>query len=245
MIIQGGKMKIVRDRNIYQLIFLPGFFPVNCYIVEEQASITLIDTGIPSSFKGIVKVINEIGKPLKHILITHAHGDHVGSLVELNKAFPDIPISISRRDSRLLKGDVELEPHEQQTPIKGGIPKNIHLQPNQLLQEGDQIGSLEVIATPGHTPGSISFFDTRDHSIIVGDAIQTRGGIAVSGQLRPFFPFPAIATWSKEKALESVKKIVALEPKLLAVGHGEMIVEPKEAILRAIKEAEQKIRVRE
>lgn len=235
-------MKIVRDRNIYQLIFLPGFFPVNCYIVEEQASITLIDTGIPSSFKGIVKVINEISKPLKHILITHAHGDHVGSLVELNKAFPDIPISISTRDSKLLKGDVELEPHEQQTPIKGGIPKNINLQPNQLLHEGDQIGSLLVIATPGHTPGSISFFDTRDHSIIVGDAIQTRGGIAVSGQLRPFFPFPAMATWSKEVALESVKKIVALEPKLLAVGHGEMIVEPKEAILHAIEEAEQKIR---
>lgn len=174
-------------------------------------------------------------------MLTHAHGDHVGSLVKLKTAFPDVPVSISARDSRLLKGDEGLEPHEEQTPIKGGIPKNIDLQPDQLLHEGDKIGSLVVVATPGHTPGSISFFDTQDRSIIVGDALQTRGGIAVSGQLRPFFPFPAMATWSKEVALDSAKKIFSLDPELLAVGHGELAVSPKAAIQRAIEEAEQKL----
>jgi len=235
-------MKMTRKGNLYQLTFLPGFFPVNCYLVEELNGLTLIDTGIPNSFKGIVKVINEIGKPLKNIMLTHAHGDHVGSLVKLYSLFPKVPISISARDSRLLKGDMGLEPHEQQTPIKGGIPKNIHLQPDQLLHEGDQIDSLVVIATPGHTPGSISFFDTRDQTIIAGDAMQTRGGIAVSGQLQPFFPFPAMATWNKELALESVRKIIALEPTLLAVGHGEMIVSPQAAIKRAIEHAQRKIK---
>ncbi|PMC34805.1 hypothetical protein CJ195_21380 [Bacillus sp. UMB0899] len=234
-------MKVVKKGKLYQIIFLPGFFPVNCYLVEEPTSVTLIDTGIPSSFKGIIKVINEIGKPLKNIVLTHAHGDHVGSLVKLKTVFPTVPISISARDSRLLKGDKELEPHEEQTPIKGGIPKNIDLNPDQLLQEGDKIGSLVVVATPGHTPGSISLFDAQDRSIIVGDAFQTRGGIAVSGQLRPFFPFPAMATWSKVVALESGKKIYSLDPELLAVGHGEMIVSPKAAIQRAIEEAEQKL----
>ncbi len=238
-------MKVTKKGNVYQLTFLPGFFPVNCYLVRESKGLTLIDTGIPTSFTGIVKTINEIGLPLKNIMLTHAHGDHVGSLVELKAAYPDIPISISKRDSRLLKGDVTLDQHEPQTPIKGGVPKNINLHPEQLLNEGDQIDSLVAIATPGHTPGSFSFIDTRDHAIIAGDALQTRGGIAVSGQVRPFFPFPAMATWNKELALESVKKIIALEPKLLAVGHGEMMGDPQAAIQRAIEQAEHKLRRKE
>ncbi len=235
-------MKVVKKGKIYQLIFLAGIFPVNCYLVEEQTSVTLIDTGISNSYKGIVKVIKKIGKPLKNIILTHAHGDHIGSLAKLNRDFPNVPISISARDSRLLKGDVGLEPHEEQTPIKGGIPKNITLQPDVLLREGDKIGSLVVVETPGHTPGSISFYETQEGSIIVGDALQTRGGIAVSGQIRPFFPFPAMATWSKKVALESAKKISSLDPRLLAVGHGEMVISPKVAIQQAITEAEQNMR---
>lgn len=234
-------MKVTKIGNVYQLTFLPGFFPVNCYVIEEGSSLTLIDTGLPNSYKGIVKIINTIGKPLKNIMLTHAHGDHVGSLVELKNQFPDIPISVSERDSRLLRGDTSIDKDEPQAPIKGGIPKDINLVPEQLLKEGDQIGSLVVITTPGHTPGSISFFYTRDQAVIAGDALQTRGGIAVSGQIRPFFPFPAMATWHKETALESVKKIKALQPRLLAVGHGEMIENPAESIQLAIDQAEKKL----
>lgn len=236
-------MKITKVGHVYQLTFLPGFFPVNCYLVEEEAGLTLIDTGLPNSYKGIVKALKEMRKPLINIMLTHAHGDHVGSLVELKKQFPHVPVSVSLRDSRLLREDTSLDHDEPQTPIKGGIPKNIDLRPEQLLKEGDQIGSLVVIATPGHTPGSISFFDTRDHAIIAGDAMQTRGGVAVSGQLRLSFPFPAMATWNKELALDSVKKIKALEPSLLAVGHGDMIKNPQASIEHAIDQAERKLTV--
>jgi glyoxylase-like metal-dependent hydrolase (beta-lactamase superfamily II) len=97
------------------------------------------------------------------------------------------------------------------------------------------------VATPGHTPGSISFLDTRNQALIAGDAMQTRGGIAVSGQVRPFFPFPAFGTWNKELSLESVKKIADLKPSLLAVGHGEMIQNPVPFIQKAIRQAEKKL----
>jgi glyoxylase-like metal-dependent hydrolase (beta-lactamase superfamily II) len=231
-------MKLTKEGPVYQLTFLPGFFPVNCYVIEEHSELTLIDTGIPNSYKQILNVIEKLNKPLTNVLLTHAHDDHVGSLDELKKRFPKVPVSISRRDSRLLKGDTTLDSNEPQTPIKGGVPKNIKTKPDHMLDEGDQIGSLKVVATPGHTPGSISFMDTRNHAIIAGDAMQTRGGIAVSGQLRLIFPFPALATWSKELAIDSVKKIKELHPSLLAVGHGDMIKNPEIFIQKAIQQAE-------
>lgn len=67
--------------------------------------------------------------------------------------------------------------------------------------------------------------------------MQTRGGIAVSGQVKPWFPFPAFATWNKEAALQSVRKLRELKPSLLAVGHGRMVEMPEAALDRAIEEA--------
>ena len=96
---------------------------MKCYLVEEHSELTLIDTGIPNSYKGILNVIAELNKPLTNILLTHAHGDHVGSLDELKRRFPNVSVSISARDSRLLKGDTTLDSNEPQIPIKGGIPK--------------------------------------------------------------------------------------------------------------------------
>lgn len=116
-------MRMIQNQTVRQLTFYPALFPVNCYLVEEENEVTLIDTGLPNSYKGIIQAVNQLGKPLQHILLTHAHGDHVGSLDVLSQAFPDAKVVISERDSFLLKGDVSLRKDEPQTPIKGGIPK--------------------------------------------------------------------------------------------------------------------------
>lgn len=237
----GVRLRITKTNNLFQLTLWPNFFPVNCYIVEEQDELILIDTGMAASFKGIVSLINELEKPLTNIVLTHGHGDHVGSLMKLKKAYPETCVSISNRDSRLLKGDTTLDETEPQSPIKGGIPKNLDIVPERLLKEGDQVGTLEVVGTPGHTPGSISLFERKNRAIIVGDAFQTQGKVAVCGQLVPLFPFPAFATWNKELSLESAKKIQLLSPQILAVGHGKILVSPKENINHAIVDAERKI----
>lgn len=230
-------MKIAQYKNLHQLTLWPKLFPVNCYIVEEQRELILIDAGMPASFKGIVKAIDRLHKPLKTIILTHAHGDHVGSLMNLKEQFPDVCIAISIRDSRLLKGDKSLDEWEPQIPIKGGVPKKMDIIPDLLLKEGDKIGSLQVIETPGHTPGSISLLDQNTGALIVGDAFQTKGKVAVAGQIVLTFPFPAYGTWNKEASLESAKKIQRLSPSLLAVGHGEMIKNPGVMIEKAIMDA--------
>ncbi|MBY0122764.1 MBL fold metallo-hydrolase [Bacillus sp. S/N-304-OC-R1] len=231
-------MKITKVQSVYQLAFMPRLFPVNCYLVEENDGLTLVDAALPYSSKSILKAADTIGKSIKNIVLTHAHGDHVGSLDVLKELLPEVEVSISSRDSRLLFGDVSLMPNEKIVPIRGGIPKNIVTRPDRLLHEGDRIGSLEVILTPGHTPGSISLLDTRNSSLIVGDAFQTRGGLAVSGVVKPLFPFPALATWDKESSLASARRLLACQPSMLAAGHGKMIEHPIALMEKAIEKAE-------
>lgn len=230
-------MRVIKEGYLYQLTFMPRFFPVNCYFIEEEDGLTLIDAALPYSAKPILQAAEKIGKPIKRIVLTHAHGDHIGALDEL-KAKLNVPVYISARDSRLLAGDTSLDSTEPQTPILGGVPKNIKTKPDMLLNEGDEIGSLLAISTPGHTPGSISLLDQRTDMLIAGDAFQTRGGTAVSGVTIPWFPFPAMATWNKEAALQSARKIQELKPTLLAVGHGELLMNPAAPIEKAIQKAE-------
>ena len=234
-------MRISKYGNLYQLTLLPRLFPVNCYVYEEENELTLIDAGMPASFKGIVQLVERIKKPLTNIILTHAHGDHVGSLDQLKQHYPNVAVSISQRDSRLLTGDLTLDVEEPNSPIKGGFDKNLKTTPDRLLNEGDRIGSFEVISTPGHTPGSISLFNPINRQLIVGDAMQTKGKVAVVGQLVPTFPFPTFGTWNKELALDSVKKIYELQPSLVAVGHGKVLEYPKDLVKQAIQDAEKKL----
>ncbi|WP_059049008.1 MBL fold metallo-hydrolase [Paenibacillus senegalimassiliensis] len=230
--------KLVTVNTVSQLAFLPNVFPVNCYLVEEQDGLTLIDTGMSFSAKGILQTAERLGQPITRIVLTHAHLDHVGGLDLLKEALPDVPVYISRRDALLLEGDLSLLPEEPNTPIRGSVPTKVKTRADVLLQDGDHVGSLLAIAVPGHTPGSMAFLDTRNRILIAGDAFQTRGGIAVSGKVKPWFPFPALATWCKTEAIESARKLIELQPALLAVGHGPMLEQPIDAIRRAIMEAE-------
>jgi glyoxylase-like metal-dependent hydrolase (beta-lactamase superfamily II) len=230
-------MKITKIGPIYQLSFMPRLFPVNCYLIEEKDRLTLIDTALPFSAKGIMSAATQIGKPIANIVLTHAHSDHVGSLDALKTLLPNVPVSISKRDALLLQGDTTLLENEPNSPIRGGIPKKILTKPDVLLKDGNLIGSLEVVTAPGHTPGSIALFDTRSGHLIAGDAFQVKGGIAVSGVIKPTFPFPGLGTWNKELAIESAEKLLSLDPNLLAVGHGHMIENPVQAMKQAIIEA--------
>jgi glyoxylase-like metal-dependent hydrolase (beta-lactamase superfamily II) len=222
--------------NLVQLTRLPTVFPMNCYLVVEEDGLTLVDATTSSPADQVAAEASRLGLQLKRLALTHAHGDHAGGVDGVLERFQGVELSIGRRDARLLAGDKTLDPDEPQTPIKGYFVK-VESTPHRLLQPGDMVGSLEVLASPGHTPGHIAFLDTRDRSLIAGDAFQTRGGFAVSGVLRPLFPFPALATWNKPTALASAEALANLSPTLLAVGHGRMLDNPVPAMTQAIEVA--------
>jgi glyoxylase-like metal-dependent hydrolase (beta-lactamase superfamily II) len=225
-------------QNLYQLTRFPLIFPVNCYLIKEHDGLTLIDTAIQGSARGILKAARKLGLPIKRIVLTHAHLDHIGSLDALHRLLPEAEVLISARDARFLTGDMSLDPDEPQTKLNGSYLK-VATRPTDLIANGDRIGTLEVISTPGHTPGHIALFDKRDGSLVAGDAYQTRAGLAVSGVVRPWFPFPAMGTWNRQLALESARKLIDLQISRLAVGHGKVLEQPHDAMQIAIAEAEQ------
>jgi glyoxylase-like metal-dependent hydrolase (beta-lactamase superfamily II) len=100
------------------------------------------------------------------------------------------------------------------------------------------LGSLRVVAAPGHAPDHIAFYDERDGSLIAGDAFQTQAGIAVSGVRRWLFPFPAMATWHLPTALATAVSLRALKPTRLVVGHGRVLANPLAPMDEAIRTAE-------
>lgn len=207
---------------------------VNCYLVKEEDGLTLIDAMIPMSAKTIQAAAAKLGAPIVRIALTHAHSDHIGSLDALHALLGEAEVLISSRDARLLAKDRSLDPDEPQTKLRDGL-SGATTKPTRTFEEGELVGSLQVIATPGHTPGHVSFLDPRSNTLICGDAFSTLGGVATTAKLNWKFPLPASATWHKPTELESAKKLLALNPDHLAPGHGKVVDDPTAAMAAAIE----------
>jgi glyoxylase-like metal-dependent hydrolase (beta-lactamase superfamily II) len=210
---------------------------VNAYLVPEDDGFTLIDTMLKGSGRKIAAAAQAAGQPIKRIALTHAHGDHVGGVDELVQALPGVEVLISARDARFLnKDDMSLDPGEPQDKLRGGYP-GIATRPTATFQPGETVGSLQVVAAPGHTPGHVAFFDPRDGTLYAGDSYTTIGGVATTA--KPGFPFPlaAMSTWSRETELQSARTLRALDPRFLAPGHGKVIANPTAAMDAAIRKA--------
>ena len=224
------------------LIQLTYYGCVNVYLLRENDGFTLIDTALESCARSIVQTAQQFGQPIVRILLTHAHTDHSGGLDAIHALVPNAEFVMPAREARFLAGDMSLDANEPQDKLRGGwiLRKTV---PDRLVREGERVGSLEVIATPGHSPGHCSFLDTRDHTIIAGDAFQTMGGVAVSGTFKSLFPLVYYATWHKGLALASARKLYTFQPSRLAVGHGRVLREPLTAMNRAIAQSARKLEV--
>jgi len=183
---------------------------VNAFLVVEDDGVTLIDTTMKQGTDGIVKAA---GGRLTRIALTHNHSDHIGGLDTLKERLGD---------------SVEvLWPETEAVTTQ--------TQPDTLLKEGDRIGSLEVVASPGHSPGHIAFLDVRDKTLFAGDVYSTAGGVRVTNRVNPLFPLVGMATENRDLDLESARKLRALDAALLTVGHGKPVREPADAMDKAIR----------
>ena len=184
----------------------------NCYSVNLDGRRLLIDTGTRGSSKKIIDYYRKNNLKPEIVLITHYHPDHVGGLKSIRDEFgakiyaPDAEIGvISGKErmtpakslaSRLVSGFMKSEPVE-------GLSRS-----SELSLEG-----LEVVETPGHTPGSTSYFFSKDNVLFVGDAV-----VVSSGKLGLNKAF----TLDMAKAEESRKKILEHPSQIILSGHGEV-----------------------
>lgn len=220
------------------LIQLTRLRAVNCYLVRETDGLTLIDTMIPGSAGDILAAAERAGAPIRRIALTHGHSDHVGSLDALReKLGSEVEVLIPRIDWRVLQGERTVEGRK----VKGGWPK-LDTRPDVELEAGMRVGSLEVHATPGHTPGHVAFLDTRDRSLIAGDTFATIGGLYVTSHFALPFPLPALAAWDPAQVRSSARVLRELDPTVVTVGHGGAVRSPGAVIDRALERADKAAR---
>jgi glyoxylase-like metal-dependent hydrolase (beta-lactamase superfamily II) len=205
---------------------------VNAFLVREDDGFTLVDTTVGGGADQFIAAARDAGGEIRRIALTHGHGDHVGSLDDLKQKLGDsVQVLMPQLDARIHAGEKVVD-----GKMPGSWPK-LQTTPDVRLTGGERVGSLEVVPTPGHTPGHVSFLDTRDRTIIVGDTFTSIGGLAVSNHFYLRFPLAAMATWDKDKDLESAKKLRELDPATIVVGHGQPVRNPGPAMDKAIAAA--------
>jgi glyoxylase-like metal-dependent hydrolase (beta-lactamase superfamily II) len=205
---------------------------VNAYLVREDDGFTLVDTTMSRTGAALITAAAAAGAPIRRVALTHGHGDHVGSVGEVKDSLgAEVQVLVPELDARILAGEKVVE-----GKLPGSWPK-VTWTPDVRLQAGDTVGSLEVIPSPGHSPGHVAFLDVRDRTLIAGDVFTTFGATAVSNHFYWRFPLAAMATFDKAQDLASARALRALDPALLVVGHGGAVPAPAAAMDAAIARA--------
>jgi len=198
----------------------------NCYLIVDADGLTLIDCGLPRDEKTIQAYITRLGytlRDLKRIIITHADGDHMGSLAALQ----------AKSGARVYASEIEA-----QAIMRGAMSRELKVNAlvrflmlplallfnakparvDEFLSEGQVLpvlGGLRVIATEGHTPGHISLFAPASGVLFVGDSIVSQGETMRGSR--------GINTWDQAKANAAVRKQAALGARIVCAGHGAVI----------------------
>lgn len=195
----------------------------NTHIVEIARGVVIVDAGMPHKASFILNTIRKLGyspQDVRAILLTHGHIDHAGSAVALKK-MTGAPVFMHRGDERLTTTPgLKIPPGRTPlTHFSGKVATQLgFLVPIETftadiaLADGmklhDQGIDAQVLHTPGHTAGSVSFlFD--DGSLFVGDTLLNSSRVG--------FPL----WWEDGPAThKSACKIRALEPRRIYTGHG-------------------------
>lgn len=221
-------MKLINP-NVYMLEGLRGG---NVYLLGSKKSWILIDTGHRKDSFQILSQLNENGishSKISAIVITHAHGDHTGgisALAEMIKA----PIYAHSCEAAYLAREKSIPTESLSSKLIMWIGDRFlfnspPVKVDRKLEDLDTIGSwdnIQVIHSPGHTPGSISVFQKEHRMLFCGDALFNANPI--TGKSGLHLPMK-IVTSSSLKAVESVIKFSTLDVRALFCGHGEPILE--------------------
>jgi len=212
---------------------LTRFGFMNCYLVREDDGYTLIDANLKGSEDAILKAA--AGTPIRRILLTHPHVDHVGSVDALAAKIPGLILGASERTIPMLQTppDLSLRPGEV-GDIRGSSP-GIHTPVSLIIAEGDRIGSLLAISTPGHIHGHLAFLDQRDGTLYAGDELANLSGLCITGFAPWWFPLKAFS--SRAQAKETAIKLLQYPIHRFAPGHGAVAEGGKPALEQAIANA--------
>ncbi len=184
-------------------------YDANAYLVDRH---TLVDAGMDAQamILQLEKIIQR--GELKIIILTHCHYDHSGGAAQVAEAF-GAEIAIHRDDAPLLNS-----PRGSVSELYGARAPSII--PDILLSGGETFGELEVIHTPGHTPGGICLYSARSKVLFSGDTVFPNGS----------FGRTDFTGGSHQKLIESIKKLTLLDVRIMYPGHEEIVRDANEHI---------------
>jgi glyoxylase-like metal-dependent hydrolase (beta-lactamase superfamily II) len=210
----------------------------NWYLVEDGGQLTVVDTGLPRSWRSLQAALQELGRTqgdIAAVVITHAHFDHMGFAERARKEL-GVPVLVHEREVSLAGRPWRYEHERARLPYFFRYPRFIKIfsamgaagalsvkgcEDVRTFGSDDELdvpGRPRVVFSPGHTHGhSALHFPERD-ALIAGDAVVTfdpyttrEGAQIVSGA----------ATADSEQALASLDRLAATDARVVLTGHGD------------------------
>src|SRR5215470_5621284 len=240
---------------------------VNVYLVKEDP-LTLIDVG-PKTPEAAAALRDKLGRQgiklsdIRRIVLTHAHEDHCGLARQVRDEAKDAEILVHDWETGHLFGRLAHDEHRR-LMLRSGVPEKVFDEMQALydqislltdsLSEGDfkplkddmelefASGTLRVLHTPGHTPGSCSFVREANRTIVCGDCVLKR--ITPNPVLSPDPVDPTKRFRSLAEYLVSLARIREFKPTLSYGGHGEPVMDFDEIFnryVRAIDERQRRV----
>ena len=180
-----------------------GLYEVNCSILSEGGKAWIVDPGHEAD--RIASLLEKKGLEPAAILLTHAHFDHIGAVTGLLERFPGLPVYIGEKDMAVIS-----HPMNQLPPDYPPVKKPDSLRAIGQAGSIEGLDQLEVIETPGHTPGGVCYYLPTEKLLLSGDTLFA-GSVG-----RTDLPGGDMAT-----LVESLKKLTALPDDTLVIpGHG-------------------------
>lgn len=186
------------------------------YLVHDASGNYLIDSGVSAELvdEVIVPALSASGltvSELTALLCTHCHGDHIGGHARL--------VELGVREVVAARTQVEklAEPLVYSRRIRAAFPEDSPAPPavlagvkaTRILEDGERIGPLQVVFTPGHDSECVSFWETRTRALLTGDSLQGDGTDTQGCAL--------VMYW--EEYRRSLARMASLSPEVIVAGH--------------------------
>ena len=198
---------------------------MNIYFLEDGDGVVQFDAGTKGMRKAAKKEAEELGG-LKRVVLGHAHADHRGGA-----PYMGVPVYCHPDEVADAESDAAIAPYMDLSllpvaPVRWIYPTLLRHWDGGAVKiagtviEGDEVAGFRVLHFPGHAPGLIGLWRESDRVAIVSDVVY----LVDSARLKPLpegeasVPHPAWA-WDHAKAKESVRRLAALEPKVVCTGH--------------------------
>ena len=231
-------------KNIYQSSGMrsTGLYGANMFLLLDNG-VTLVDTGLRGRSANILNEVKRLGyKPsdVAHIILTHHHADHAGSLAELKNA-TGAKVMAHPADAPYIDGTLP-QPGLARPKWLGRMLSpfssmwaTMPAEVDKLLNDGDELpllGGIKILHTPGHTPGSLCLFISQEKLVIAGDLLSHRFRLSLPSRL---------FTVDMAQEVNSIKRLVGLDFNVIAFGHGRPILsEAHQAVAHLAERLESK-----